>query len=150
MEAQGVEPLVRQLIEEPADGAVKLYVTSRAVHFRNARHSLFSTGAYLPLRAAGDRQNHVVAFARLLGRRSVIAVAGRFFIGLGAGTEPPLGAEVWGDSVLQLRKEFGNRAYRDVFTNRLIEVESRNGKRVLPLGSIFSHLPVTLLESFER
>jgi len=150
VEAQGVEPLVQQLMRDPADGAVKLYVTSRALHFRKSHHSLFSKGSYLPLRAAGDRQNHVVAFARMLGRRSVIAVAGRLFMGLGAGAEPPMGAQVWGGSVLLLRKECRDRVYRDVFTHRLVEVDSRNDKRVLPLGGIFSHLPVTLLESPER
>jgi (1->4)-alpha-D-glucan 1-alpha-D-glucosylmutase len=150
MEEQGVEPLVQHLMQNSADGAVKLYVTSRALRFRQAHHDLFSKGAYHPLRAAGDRQNHVVAFARTLGRRSVIAVAGRFFMGLGEGAGAPLGVEVWGDSVLLLRKEFRDHAYRDVFTHRIVEVESRSGKRVLPLGSVFSHLPVTFLESVER
>ncbi len=150
MESQDIETLLRHLMEDPADGAIKLYVTSRALRFRRANHRLLSKGTYLPLRAAGDRQNHVVSFARVLGKHSAIAIAGRFFMGLGAGTQQPLGAGVWGDSVLQLRREFGNHAYRDVFTHRLIEVESRNNKRVLPLGSIFSHLPVALLESVER
>jgi len=58
-----------------------------------------------------------------------------------------MGAQVWGGSVLLLRKECRDRVYRDVFTHRLVEVDSRNDKRVLPLGGIFSHLPVTLLES---
>jgi hypothetical protein len=69
---------------------------------------------------------------------------------LGAATRPPVGEEVWGDSLLVLRREFGNALYRDVFTHRLIEIEKRKEKHVLPLASIFGQMPVALLEGVER
>ncbi len=145
-EAQGVESLVEELMQDPADGAIKLYVTSRALHFRKSNQRLFASGAYIPLRVNGDRQNHVVTFARVASGHSAIAVTGRFFMGFESDTGRPLGVEVWGDSVLLLRKECVQSAYRDIFTHRMIEVESRHGRRVLPLAAIFGHLPVALLE----
>jgi (1->4)-alpha-D-glucan 1-alpha-D-glucosylmutase len=149
-ETQSVERLVEQLIENPSDGAIKLYVTRCALRFRKINHRLLSTGSYIPLRGAGKRQNHVVAFARTLGPHSVIAMAGRLFMGLGAGANLPLGVEAWGDSVVLLRKECRHAIYRDIFTQRMIEPEVRKGRFVLPLAKVFSHLPVALLESAER
>jgi (1->4)-alpha-D-glucan 1-alpha-D-glucosylmutase len=150
LEAQGAVPLVTQLIEERADGAIKLYVTSRALQFRKANKDLFVRGGYIPLRAAGARQNHAIAFARALDGRTAIAVAGRFFVALGAEKRPPVGEEAWGDSVLQLSRDSAAGAFRDVFTGRILEVEKRNGKPTLPLAGVFAHLPVALLEGVER
>jgi (1->4)-alpha-D-glucan 1-alpha-D-glucosylmutase len=149
LEAQGAASLLKQLTQEPADGAIKLYVTSRALQFRKANHDLFARGAYIHLRAAGERQNHAIAFARAHEGRTAIAVAGRFFMALGADKRPPVGEEAWGDSVLQLRKDSGG-AFRDVFTGRIVEVEKRNGKYTLPLAGVFTHLPVALLEGVGR
>jgi len=150
LEAQNMERLLAYLMEHPKDGAVKLYVTSRALQFRKAHRLLFSKGSYVPLHGAGDRQGHIVAFARMLGYHTTVAVAGRYFMRLGAGSRSPLGESAWGDSVLVLRRELGQSVYRDVFTHRLLEVESRRGRPVLPLAKIFSHLPVALLEGVER
>jgi (1->4)-alpha-D-glucan 1-alpha-D-glucosylmutase len=149
LEAQGAVPLVKQLTQEPADGAIKLYVMSRALQFRKANQDLFARGAYIPLRAAGDRQNHVIAFARALDGRTAMAVAGRFFIALGADKRPPVGEAAWGGSVLQLRKDSYAGAFRDVFTGRILEVEKRNGKYTLPLAGVFTQLPVAVLEGVE-
>jgi (1->4)-alpha-D-glucan 1-alpha-D-glucosylmutase len=124
-----------ELMREPGDGAIKLLVTQRALRFRRAHHDLFAEGGYLPLRATGDSQNHVVAFARMGGRRAAIAVAGRFFTALRD--------SAWAKSALQLRRELGFQKWRDVFTQRTIEVQ---GKRSLQLADVFRDLPVALLE----
>ena len=137
--------LIQQLMRSPSGDALKLYVTSRALGFRKSRHKLFSEGHYLPLRCAGDRQRHVVGFARALDRSCAIVVVGRHFISLGARARPPLGEEIWRDSVLVLRKELPRTRYRNVFTRETVEVEARSGKRVLPLAMVFDQFPVALL-----
>ena len=130
-----------------ADGLIKLYVTSRALRFRRANPDLFSRGTYLSLRSGGDRQAHVVAFARTLGRRQALTAVGRFFVALGAAQAFPVGERAWGDSFLILRSELGNREYRDILTDVAIKPEARNGKFVLPLRQVFAHLPLALLVS---
>jgi (1->4)-alpha-D-glucan 1-alpha-D-glucosylmutase len=145
----GLQPKIRELSENPTDGAVKLFVTSRALCFRKAHADLMTHGSYLPLRAAGRRQNHVVAFARSLNQRSAIAVSGRFFMSLGAPGRVPVGEQAWGDSVLMLRRDLARTAYRDIFSQTTLEVGARNGQPVLPLAQIFAHLPVALLEPVE-
>lgn len=137
--------LVPRLTERLVDGAIKLYVTQRGLRFRRANRDLFASGDYVPLRADGSRRNHVVAFARRLGRRWVIALAGRFFMALGADQRLPLGTEAWGDSVLLLRGPLTDTGYRDVFTLRRVSPERRGNKLTLPLAAVFSHLTVALL-----
>ncbi len=148
LESAGVEPLLERLLGDAQNGAIKLYVTQRGLCFRKTHPELFAAGAYLPLRGLGRHQNHVVAFARTDGQGSAIAVAGRFFMTL-AGNSTPTGPEVWSDSALLLRRELGWKAYRDVFTRRTLEVETRGGKHLLPLANVFRHLPVALLEGIE-
>jgi (1->4)-alpha-D-glucan 1-alpha-D-glucosylmutase len=149
MEARGAVPMIKEALQDPSDGIIKLYVTSRALCFRKSNHELLTKGSYIPLRATGDRQNHVIAFARALGRRSVIAVASRFFVGLGAETTEPTGEETWGDSALLLRRDISGAAYREVFSQSTIETVQRNSRHTLPLAQVFAHLPVALLDSVE-
>jgi len=142
---EGPANLVDRLMDAPADGAIKLYITSRALRFRRANRELFAKGTYLPLRAAGNQQSHVFAFARVLGRRQAIVLAGRFFMALGAEESLPVGEEAWRNSDVILRAELCCHEYQDVFTQLPVKTETRNGKAVLPLPAVFSHLPLALL-----
>ncbi len=139
--------LVDRLTQNLGDDLIKLYITSRALRFRRANSELFARGAYLPLRAAGGRQAHVIAFARMLGRRQIITLTGRFFYSLGAAQSLPVGADTWGDSVVLLRSELANKQYLDLFTHQPVQAELRNGKFVLPLQHVFARLPLALLVS---
>ena len=150
MASEDAVSLVQRLIADPLDGAIKLYVTTRALTFRRTNKELFARGGYVPLRVAGQRQGHVVPFARTLGGRSVIALAGRFFMALGGDQRVPAGNEVWGDSALLLRKQLAAPTYQDVLTQQTFIPAGGNGKRILPLAPVFSHLPVALLVGESR
>ena len=136
---------VRGLLEQPEDGRVKMYVTSRALGFRRAYAALFSQGAYTPLRAAGRRAESVVAFAREHDAKAAIVVAGRFFTRLGTGRSGALSLarDAWRDTTLELGS-LGGR-FRDVFTGR--EFDARDG--TLQVADALSPLPVALLERSE-
>lgn len=149
LEARGAAALLEEALSDPADGLLKLYVTSRALCFRKSHRDLLTQGSYTPLRAAGDRQNHVIAFARTLDHRTVIAVAGRFFMALGAERGIPVGEPAWGDSTLVLRRDLARPAFRDVFTQSTIRTVHHNERHSLPLSEVLSRLPVALLESID-
>ncbi|HEY6401687.1 MAG TPA: malto-oligosyltrehalose synthase, partial [Blastocatellia bacterium] len=138
--------LVSRLISNPWDGRIKLYLTSRALRFRRASQALFAEGSYLPLAARGRKENHVIAFARILRERIAVIVTGRFFTRLGSPNQPPTGSGIWGDSSVALDYPASDGLYRDVLTGRLIRAE-RNGAGIdLPLDQVFAHLPVAMLE----
>jgi (1->4)-alpha-D-glucan 1-alpha-D-glucosylmutase len=133
--------LVSRLIANPQDGLIKLYLTSRALRFRRACQALFAEGDYLPLTARGQKEGHIVAFARAAANQTVVVVTGRFFTRLGDLSQPPTGSVVWGESVVEMDHASAAGTYRDVFTGRLIRAEAE-----LPLAQVFAHLPVALLE----
>jgi (1->4)-alpha-D-glucan 1-alpha-D-glucosylmutase len=136
--------LVNSLLEQPEDGRVKLYVTSRALGFRRDRRDLFARGAYVPLHAVGKRADNVIAFARASDEAAAIVVTGRFFTRLGVGSSGALrlSAEAWGDARLPLGELHDGGRFRDRFTGR--EFDARDG--ALALSEILSPLPLALLE----
>ncbi len=67
--------LLDRLYRSPEDGALKLYVTSRALRFRREHPALLLRGRYHPLKVIGRRHKHVIAFSRILGGDRVIAAA---------------------------------------------------------------------------
>ena len=138
--------LVGQLIANPQDGRIKLYLTSRALRFRRARQDLFAEGDYLPLATRGQKENHVIAFARASANQTVVVVTGRLFTRLGDLNQPPTGSNVWGDSTVALNHESAAELYRDVFTGQRIRAERIGAGVELPLAEVFAHLPVALLE----
>lgn len=135
--------LCDRLLQDMESGAIKLYITSKALELRKANQDLFADGAYEPLPAIGEQRRHVIAFARSLSNRRVVVVAARFFCGLGLPARPPLGTEVWSGCALALPDERAFREYRDVFTGNTIRVQEGG---TLDLAEALARLPVALLE----
>jgi len=129
--------LVENLLADPSDGRLKLFVTSRGLRFRRDHRALFGDGHYVPLRVSGSREDHVVAFARTRPPEIAITAVARFFTRLPA----PLAKSAWADTRLDLGKLDGE-VFRDVVTNR--EIRTENG--TLPLEEVFARLPFVLLE----
>jgi (1->4)-alpha-D-glucan 1-alpha-D-glucosylmutase len=140
LEARGGRPLPAQLLATWRDGRLKLFITYKALQLRQANAEVFANGEYLPLKIAGPRQEHVVAFARRLEHQWVLALAGRFFSRLTEPEVPPLGPEIWRDTFVELPKE-APRGWLDGFTG--MPVASIGPKLAVP--EIFSRLPVALL-----
>ncbi len=138
--------LVDGLASNPWDGAIKLYTTSVALGLRRAQRALFAQGSYTALAATGTRANHVVGFARSLGRKTVIALAGRFFLRLFPAHPVPTG-DVWGDTALILPRKIKPASFRDALTGNKISIEQREDGAAIPLVQAFAHCPVALLET---
>lgn len=141
-EGQGRAALAARLLRSPQDGAIKLYVVSRALNFRREHAELFTRGDYRPLRAEGRRARNVIAFARTNHNKSVIIACGRFFAELGDGDNLPVGRGVWDDTFVSLAEGLPAASYREVFTGERVQVDSEGR---LPLADAFAHLPVAIL-----
>jgi len=133
--------LVDGLLNHPEDGRIKLYLTRTALCFRRDNHELFSTGSYLPLKAAGEKSEHVIGFARVKAEKAVIVASARFFTRLGDSEQLPLGHGIWNGNAIKLSEELSGVRYRDILTGRQIEAGTE-----LPLAEVFAHLPLALLE----
>ena len=133
-----------QLLQQPEDGSIKLFITSRALRFRRAHRELFERGDYAPVQVNGQRARHAVAFARQHGAQSVIVAVARFFLELNAGASLPVG-EVWNETSLILNEAL-NGCYRDALTGASVCAQANGSAGTLPLSEVFAHLPVALLE----
>ena len=128
-----------------------MFVTTSALHYRRNNRDLFELGEYLPLQPAGERDRHVVSFARKIGDKTAIVIATRFFIRLTPGAS--IGREAWGDTAILMGDELAG-CYRDVFTGRTVRAIRRpngnedgsEGGYELPVADALAHLPVALLE----
>jgi (1->4)-alpha-D-glucan 1-alpha-D-glucosylmutase len=143
----GKEPheVIRTLLGKCEDGGIKLYLTHRALQFRRRRRQLFETGSYLPLWSTGARSRNVISFARDLDGAAAVVAAGRFFAGLGAASNRPVGPEIWGDSTLALARDLRSGEYRNALTGRSVWTGG-DGGRTLLLAEVFADLPVAILE----
>lgn len=136
--------LIQELRDQWPTGALKLYVTYKALNFRRDHLDLFLHGDYLPLTAAGEREPHVVALGRRRDSQWALAVAGRMFSRLTSPGEFPVGKEVWGETALLLPAEAPSE-WRNFFTgDKLDQIAGPEGP-ALPLKQVFRDLPVALL-----
>lgn len=137
--------LARQLLADPADGRIKLYLIYRGLRFRRKYQQLFARGDYLPLEAEGSKAAHVVAFARSLDGETVLAVVPRLVVGLVAGAErSPVGTEVWKDTRLLLPSAEMKGRYRNILTGEVLVPEDSEPS-ALPMAAVLANFPVALL-----
>jgi (1->4)-alpha-D-glucan 1-alpha-D-glucosylmutase len=88
------------------EGLPKLWVVHRALQLRNAHREWFGpTADYVPLKAKGDKAEHVVAFRR---GEHVVTVAPRFWMALGGN---------WGQTTIDLPKG----SWTNVLTGETVE-----------------------------
>jgi len=140
---RGIVPLVKELWAHWPRGDLKLYVTAAALNFRRRHLPLFLEGDYLPLAAAGPQERRVVAFARCREGQWAVAVAGRFFAGLGEAGRYPGGAP-WRGTVLILPAQ-APRQWEDVLTSTRIDASPGGEGLHLSLEPVLAHLPAALL-----
>jgi len=129
----------QSLLARWRDGRLKMFVTQRALHFRNTHHDLFASGAYVPLRVSGRRSENICAFARSRNGQWSLTVVPRFCTRLTPPERFPL-ALTWKSDTLRLPAE-APRQWRNVFTGESLEA-TRGG---LPLSKVFATFPVAIL-----
>jgi (1->4)-alpha-D-glucan 1-alpha-D-glucosylmutase len=144
-EANGLIPLVRDLLARRTDGGVKLYVTYKALNFRQAHRQLFEHGDYLPVSASGRRADHVAAFARCEGNTWALIVVPRLLTKLSSSAGPPLGRRVWKDTLLQLPQRVPEHWHNALTGETLRASGSDTSKRSLFIQDVLRRLPVALL-----
>jgi (1->4)-alpha-D-glucan 1-alpha-D-glucosylmutase len=71
-------------------GAIKMRLLKAGLKLRGLKGHVFEKGDYVPLTAEGEAAEHVLAFARLLGREAVVVIAPRLCLKLIEGADLPL------------------------------------------------------------
>jgi (1->4)-alpha-D-glucan 1-alpha-D-glucosylmutase len=134
----------KELLEQRADGRIKLWLTHRLLCLRREHPELFVGGSYTPLRASIGQ--HVCAFARSANGRMLIVAAPVLLATMLRGAEVAPVAEVWRDEWLAVAPG----SYVDALTGQTIDTSLEGGRSVLPLREVFGVLPVAALLSAQR
>src|ERR1700722_11921621 len=139
------KPAVPNILEDPEDGRVKLYVTSKALCLRKEHPDVFEVGEYMPLTVQGVKANHAIAFIRKFEDQSVLVVVPRLVAGLlGESDVPPIGAEVWKDTQVLLPTCDCSKAYRNVYTGEVLSLKKNDIDSALYLSSALANFPLGL------
>jgi (1->4)-alpha-D-glucan 1-alpha-D-glucosylmutase len=137
---------VRELLNKWQDGAIKLYVISKALAYRKENHQLFMEGAYIPLTGVGELVDHFCGFARQKNNKTFMVVVPRLMTSvLNFSPEAPLGKKVWGNAGIMLPDEIPGNTFKNILTGEKIEALQGSEKRELSLASVFSSFPVAML-----
>jgi (1->4)-alpha-D-glucan 1-alpha-D-glucosylmutase len=134
-----------ELLETPQDGRLKLYVIWKTLCLRKEYPDVFALGDYVPLEVRGAKANHAVAFIRRFEDTSLIVIVPRLVSGLLNGSErPPVGAEVWTDTTIQLPECVCGRSYRNIFTGEALAVEKTEVGSVIQISGALANFPLAL------
>ena len=132
-----------ELLEQRADGRIKMFVMHRALAARAGLRDVYQDGAYRALSTAGFRRECLFAFAR--GGRAMTLVPRLVTTLTPDAAAPPIGPGVWGDTRVELPDSVPGRSFREVFTGATIEADEADGARTIAAAAAFEQLPVALL-----
>lgn len=138
--------LIRDMLDQPFDGRLKMFVIVQVLCERRLRPELFTIGRYLPLEASGPRQDHVCAYARQTADCKAIVVVPRLmgqFTGISG--DAPMGEAYWPETSLVLPPAFAKVEFQNLFTNEIIHCVMNASRCELRLGEVLQSFPVALL-----
>ncbi len=131
-----------ELLSDWRSGAVKLFITLKALQVRREQPSLFTTGNYTALATNGAQAENVLAFLRSDGATAAITIVPvRARALLGDNDIPFVPAASWGDTAVTLPPERAGRQWRNALTGEV--VSAMNGS--LNVAEVLGQLPVALL-----
>jgi (1->4)-alpha-D-glucan 1-alpha-D-glucosylmutase len=125
------------LLRNWPDGRIKMFLTQRALHFRNQHVDLFQRGNYLPLRVSGPSADSCIAFARQLDGQWIIVIAPRLSSRVGF---PPIG-DWWKETAIELSDNLRADRAREVFTGRELQIQNHQ----IRLADAMSMLPFAMI-----
>jgi len=135
--------LCRELLARYTDGAIKMWITHRALAFRRGNSQLFHVEQYVPAYGAVEKQDHLVAFTRSAEKQMAVIAVPRLAYTLMKGEMGwPVG-DAWGSAELGLPPRAPSE-FENVFTG---EVVRATPARSLLCREVFATLPVALLSS---
>ena len=142
--------LASEVLENSADGRIKLFVIHRILQYRRQQERLFREGQYVPLAVTGSRSEHAGAFARTHEGATVVVVVPRLVFRLADGRGGQThGAEVWGDTGVILPRTQAGRQFHNVFTDERVVAREEGAHVSLRLADLFARFPVALGELLE-
>lgn len=134
---------LNDLLSTWRDGQVKQSIIHAVLHLRREASHVFQSGTYVPLPVSEQAEEHVIAFARMHEKGSVIVIAPRLVAqGKSDGSDLRLPADMFSGMTVRLTKELSNLSWTALFGQNAV---LRDG--TLDLSSLLVEFPVAVLSS---
>jgi (1->4)-alpha-D-glucan 1-alpha-D-glucosylmutase len=131
---------IARLLAAPEDGRLKLHLIWRTLCLRQGEAELFQRGEYVPLRVNGAKAEHVIAFCRKSGTKSVLIVVPRLIASLLDDSDlPPTGTQVWEDTAISLPVGTSKDQFRNAITGEKLSVDAE-----MSVSALLSEFPVAI------
>lgn len=138
-----------RLLANKKSGEIKQYLLSIGLNLRRSHRELFLRGDYFPVKVAGEKKNHVVAWQRKWKNQSIITAAGRFFTSLTPQT-PGIKTNAWNNTYLVLKKnEKKESVFKNIFTDETVNPLYKGESVLLPLSKVFNQMSAAILTAEE-
>jgi len=141
---------IDEMLKNPYDSKIKLFVTKCALQFRKKEKKLFSEGSYVPLQVKGPMSEHIISFARVYKSTCCIVVSSRFFSSLVGSRDIVIDPKHWQDMHLLLPENVAKSSFVDRFTNKRVQPDVVDGTFCLDLHELLQPLPFALLDIFRN
>ena len=138
--------LLPDLLREPLDGSLKLFVIWQVLNHRQMHPDLYANGSYIPISVVGRHAENVCAFVRSTPTCCILTVVPRFLTQLAGAEEQILPkTEAWADTTLTLPDEFASLEFQNVLTAQLLPLNEPNSSASVSVSTILDRFPVALL-----
>ncbi len=132
--------LLKQLWKHRFNGKIKLWLVHQLLQERKGQADLFAYGDYIPLQAEGTYRDHVLAYARKLGKTVYIVALPLHTASLSKEQNKQIEKWVWKDT--QIKLPWALTALKHVLEDRLMQT-----KQSIPLKELFKYFPVALVKA---
>ncbi|HEY4369403.1 MAG TPA: malto-oligosyltrehalose synthase [Steroidobacteraceae bacterium] len=123
----------------------KLHVTSTLLDLRRTEHELFANGRYEPLTVYGDRQEHLLAFARSHENTQIVVIVPRWLFTLMNGEQRSPVGSVWGDTRIRLDAAQGNEPFIEALSGNAIEPDRDDSGTYIAVANALARFPLAVL-----
>ena len=130
---------LQNLLSNPSDGKIKLYMTYKSLEVRNVNLEIYNEGNFIPVETGGKFKDNIIAFTRNLEDNSITTIAPRFLAALVSENELPIGTDIWKDTYIKLDK-----VKSDILKNNLTGEAIERKDKVL-VGELFKNFPYGLI-----
>lgn len=141
---------IKEMLDHPEDGRIKLFLTSKGLHLRKQHPDLFISGNYQPLSVVGPAKDHVIAFLREVNGTFLLAASARFFLTLDPDSFAKMGiaSERWQDTrILLPSKAFSRHSFKNLYTRETVPLNKNSQECSISAQNLFKILPTALVTS---
>lgn len=129
---------MEQLIDNRADGEIKLELTRKLLQHRSEFPEMFARGDYAPVRVSGLASDHVIAFLREHQSQKLLVIVPRLLFTLAGNDSIFASADMWQDTVLQLPAALPTDGWTNLFSGDLVDNSA-------DIAANFAHMPIAIL-----